>query len=136
MSISTELEPELELELARPRYVTVRDPSAPTIGRDVAKVAAILGGPLIPWQRAAADLLGTLRPDGRFRYRRAVGIVPRRAGKPWLMLCFALTVGYRRAMSRAFYASHRRETAAALWRDEWFPRLELSPFARALALRQ
>lgn len=64
-------------------------------------------------------------------------IVPRRAGKTLLMLAFALALGRRRSMSRAFYASHRRETAAALWRDEWFPRLEQSPLCpRYVAVRR
>jgi hypothetical protein len=96
-----------------------------------------MGQALIPWQRHAADVLGTLRPDGRPRYKTGVVIVPRRAGKTWLQLCQALTVGRRRGMSRSFYTSFRRETAAALWRDEWFPMLELSPLhPRFLKLRQ
>lgn len=112
---------------ARPRYVTARDPTLRTIGADTARTAIVLGQPLIPWQRQAADLLGALRPDGRFRYRRGVVIVPRRAGKSWLLLCHALTVCRLRAMARGFYAGHRRETAAAMWRDDWFPIVELSP---------
>jgi hypothetical protein len=87
----------------------------------------VLGAPLIPWQAHAANLAGTLTPAGRLRYRVVVMIVPRRAGKTWLMLTYALALGRARPMSRSFYAAHRRETAAAMWRDSWFPRIELSP---------
>lgn len=122
--------------VARPLYATTPDPALRTIGRDVAITARVMGQPFTPWQRHAADVLGTLRDDGRMRYRRAVVIVPRRAGKTWLTLNYALTVGRRRAMSRSFYAAHRRETAAAMWRDDWFPRLELSPLSRLVKPRQ
>ena len=120
-----------------PRFQTSPDPTLRTLGADVARTAIVLGQPLTPWQRHAANLFGTLRPDGRFRYRRWVLIVPRRAGKTWLMLCLALTVMRWRAMARAFYAGPRRDTAAAMWRDDWFPFVETSPLhPRYVRLRQ
>lgn len=64
-----------------------------------------------------------------------VGIVPRRAGKTFLELLALLAVGAGERR-RAFYASHRRETAAAMWRDDWFPQLEASPLERHLAMRR
>jgi phage terminase large subunit-like protein len=94
----------------------------------VAAAARLLGRRLTPWQRRAADLYGTLTPDGRrLYYRRCPLIVPRRAGKTLLILAFAIALMRRRSMTRAFYASHRRETAAAMWRDDWFPMIEHSP---------
>jgi len=86
----------------------------------------MLARPLIPWQTEVAAVAGTLTDRGRFRYRRVVVIVPRRAGKTLLILAYAMALTRRRTMARAFYASHRRETAAAMWRDDWFPRLEAS----------
>lgn len=74
-------------------------------------------------------------PDGRHAYNRVVLIVPRRAGKSYLMLVALLSAGLETA-ARAFYASHRRETASALWRDEWFPLLESSPLDRYVDLRR
>lgn len=62
-------------------------------------------------------------------------IVPRRAGKTFLIL-IALLAASLDPRRRAFYASHRRETAAALWRDEWFPQLESSPLDRYVDLRR
>lgn len=97
----------------------------------------MLGRPLIPWQAHVADVAGELLPGGRYRYPRVVVIVPRRAGKTHLLLSKALTVTRRRPASRAFYASHRRETAAAMWRDDWFPTVELSPLhPRFVTLRR
>lgn len=97
----------------------------------------MLGRPLIPWQRHVADVAGELLPGGRYRYLRVVVIVPRRAGKTHVALAKALTVTRARPASRAFYAAHRRETAAAMWRDDWFPTVELSPLhPRYIALRR
>jgi hypothetical protein len=120
-----------------PLYATTPPADSYTIGPEAADYAALLGRRFIPWQTTAAELAGTLTPAGRFRYRRVVVIVPRRAGKTLLILAYALAVTQRRSMARAFYASHRRETAAAMWRDEWFPRLERSAlFPRYLGLRR
>ena len=62
-------------------------------------------------------------------------IVPRRAGKTYLLLVALLAAGLE-TRARAFYASHRRETASAMWRDEWFPLLESSPLDRYVDLRR
>lgn len=100
-------------------------------------MARLMGRPLIPWQRSFADVAGELRPDGRLLHRFVVMIVPRRAGKSLLMLANALGVTGHRRGTRAAYLSHRRESAAALWREEWFPPLEDSPlYPRHLELRR
>ena len=92
---------------------------------------------LAPWQRDRLDVAGELLPDGRLRYQRVVWIVPRRAGKTYALLCYLLAVSALRTRARTFYASHVRETAAALWRDEWFPMVESSPlFPRYVACRR
>ena len=120
-----------------PAWATSRNPDAPTIGGDVARTAELLGRPLIPFQRALVDVAGELRPDGRFARRYVVVIVPRRAGKTLAVLAYALTVTRRRRGSKAFYANHRRETAGALWRDDWFPWIEDSPlYPRHVGLRR
>jgi len=107
-----------------PRWATTPPADSPHIGPAVSGAATLLGHQFIPWQTHAANVAGTLTPAGRFRYRRVVLIVPRRAGKTLLILAYALAVTRRRRMARAFVAAHRRETAAAYWRDDWFPRIE------------
>lgn len=110
--------------LCSPTWATPRDPDAATIGAQVEATARLLGTPLIPWQRMVADVAGELTARGRFRYRRVVLVVPRRAGKTALALAYALTVSRRRPAARTSYASHRRESAAGVWRDEWIPAVE------------
>jgi hypothetical protein len=121
-----------------PRWSTTPSSTrAGSLGLEAAGAAALLGRRYIPWQSYVADLAGTLTEAGRFRYRRVVVIVPRRAGKTLLIFSYALAVARRRAMARTFYASHRRETAAAMWRDDWFPLLEQSPLhPRYVSLRR
>lgn len=110
-----------------PRLMTPRTADLPTLGPKVARMARLVGRPLIPWQRAFADVALELRPDGRLLHRYVVAVVPRRAGKSLLMMATGLAITEHRRFSRAFYTSHRRETAAALWRDEWYPLIEGSP---------
>jgi len=65
-----------------------------------------------------------------------VAIVPRRAGKTVLLFAEGLDAGRSHRGRKAFYASHRRETAAAMWRDDWFPWIEDSPLRRYLTVRR
>jgi len=120
-----------------PLWQTIPPSDSATLGAEAAAACSLIGTRFIPWQTHAANLAGTLTDRGRFRYRRVVLIVPRRAGKTKLVLGYALAVTRRRRMARAFYASHRRETSAAMWRDDWFPALEGSALhPRYLALRR
>lgn len=91
---------------------------------------ALTGAHPIPWQRHAAQLLGERLPNGRLAYQRGVIVVPRRAGKTRLLLAKGLATGAGARHRRTFYASHRRETAAAMWTDDWFPWIEDGPLAR------
>lgn len=120
-----------------PRWATRRRPERPTRGPGVAKIARALGRPLIPWQRALADVAGEIDPaTGRLAYQRVVVIVPRRAGKSLLLLAEGLDAGRTHRHRKAFYSSHRRETAAAMWRDDWIPWVEESPLGRYLTIRR
>lgn len=123
--------------LCSPAFQTTPPTDLPTIGADSARTARVLGRTLIPWQRLLVDGAGTITAAGTWRYKFVIVIVPRRAGKTLAMLSHALTVGRRRPAARSFYAGHRRETAAAMWRDDWFPTLEVSPLhPRHIALRR
>lgn len=91
---------------------------------------ALTGAHPIPWQRHAAQLLGERLPNGLPAFPRGVIVVPRRAGKTRLLLAKGLATGAGARYRRSFYASHRRETAAAMWVDDWFPWIEDGPLAR------
>lgn len=89
-----------------PKFATLRDDSAPTIGGRQAKFADIwLRKPLLPHQRFIADVAGEL--DENHRYRRSLVIVTfqRQGGKSHL----CLTKNGERCLScsqyRAFYTA-------------------------------
>lgn len=65
----------------RPRQATRRDPDRPTDGDAGAFIAHLHGRPWVPWQRAAADLIGEQLPSGRYAYPVVVILVPRQCGK-------------------------------------------------------
>lgn len=72
--------------MTRPRGGTRRDPSYRTDGARLAAVAAMLGTPLIPWQREVADIALEIDPDtGSFRYDTVVISTPRQCGKSALV---------------------------------------------------
>jgi len=111
-----------------PAHSTNRSPDRQTDGSVAARIAKVLGRPLIPWQRHALDLAGEIDPDtGRHAYQRVVLIVPRRAGKSLLMLARGLAGGLAGASRRSFYTSAHRENAARMWRDDWFPAVQSCP---------
>ena len=72
---------------ATPRWATRRRPERPTIGGRVAKVAELLGQPLMPWQRQVADVMGEVDPStGELAYPEVWVTVPRQQGKTTLVL--------------------------------------------------
>lgn len=64
---------------------TLRDESRATDGAIVAKYAALIGTPLLPWQRYVADVAGELDSDGTYHYDTVVLSTPRQCGKSTLV---------------------------------------------------
>jgi hypothetical protein len=60
------------------------------MGGAVAKVAELLGMPLMPWQRYVADVAGEVDARGRYVHPLVVVSVPRQSGKSSLMLAQGL----------------------------------------------
>jgi hypothetical protein len=73
-----------------PRFATARNPERRTMGGAVAKVAELLGQPLMPWQRYVADVAGEVDHRGRYVHPLVVVSVPRQSGKTTLMLAQGL----------------------------------------------
>lgn len=73
-----------------PRFATRRRPERRTRGHELARVAAMLGTPLMPWQQLVADVGLELDESGRPAYREVVVTVPRQNGKTTLMLAWEL----------------------------------------------
>lgn len=114
-----------------PRWGTPRSPHRATLGARVAEVAQLLGTPLMPWQRAVADVALEVDPEtGLLVYREVTLTVPRQSGKTLLLLCLmvhrALGFGQRQ---RILYTAQTRNDARKKWEDEHVRVLEESPFA-------
>lgn len=70
-----------------PKFATLRNPGAPTLGTMQDVFARVwLGHSLMPWQRYVADVGGELLSSGRPRYPLVVVTVPRQAGKSHLAM--------------------------------------------------
>jgi hypothetical protein len=118
---------------APPRWSTPRTPGRPTVGADVAKVAARLGTPLMPHQRLIADVAGEVLPSGRMAYPIVVLLLPRRAGKSALLLPTALQRCAWIRRGRCWYTAQTGQDAAAYFREDWLPKVK--PLGTAVKAR-
>ena len=114
-----------------PRWATSRTPGRRTRGGELARFAAALGKPLMPWQQLVADVALEVDPDtGRLAYRKIALTVPRQSGKTTLLLASmvhrALGFGDRQ---RIIYTAQTRLKARQKWEDDHLVALEHSPFA-------
>lgn len=88
-----------------PRLATPRDPTRPSDGAMGAFVAQMHRRPWKEHQRTAADVIGELEPDGRYRYPLAVVLLPRQTGKTTMVLDLALGRCLAKPDYRAAYAA-------------------------------
>jgi hypothetical protein len=110
-----------------PRWGTMRDFSRQTYGARVAKIAAWLGTPLMPWQRYVADVALEVDPEtGLFAYRIVDVTVPRQSGKTSIILAVAVWRALRRPRQRIVYGAQTGVAALEKWEDEHLPMLESS----------
>lgn len=129
-----------------PRFCTERDPSRPTFGPLVGRVAEALGKPLMPWQQFVADVALEVDPDtGRLVYSEVVLTVPRQSGKTTLLL----PVIVHRSIAEypggnlqegpqpqtVAYTAQTRLDARKKWLKEFVPTLERSPFRHQFTKR-
>jgi hypothetical protein len=123
-----------------PRVGTLRDPTRKTYGTAVARIAAQLGQPLMPWQRYAADVALEVDPaTGWLVYRDVTLVVPRQSGKTTLILSVkahrALAMGREAAKfypsqgptQFILYAAQKLLAARRKFVEEHLPLLEKSP---------
>lgn len=112
-----------------PLYATLRNPDRPTYGGKVAKLAAALGTPLMPWQRYVADTSLEIDPaTGLFVYRKIGCTVPRQSGKTSLILPVACHRGMAWQNQRIRYAAQSGTEARQKWEDDQLPALEAAKF--------
>lgn len=117
-----------------PRWATPRDLSRPTFGPRIARVAELLGRPLLPWQRLVAEVGGEIAPDGRPVYREIVVSVPRQSGKTTLLFAWLLDrcLNWGRPQFVAWTAQSGKDARDKLL-EELFPLVLASPLERFVA---
>lgn len=103
--------------LVPPRFATPRDPTLATYGPAVAKVAAAMGTPLMPWQRLVADVAGEVLPSGRFRHPLVVISVPRQSGKTTLVQALGVHRALAAGRRRVWYTAQTGKDAAEKWAE-------------------
>lgn len=122
-----------------PRVATART-NRRSLGPSVAKVAAALGQPLMPWQQLVADVALEVDDEtGRLAYREVVLTVPRQQGKSSLLLAIRV----HRAVHPFFgtpqsilWTAQSRVAARTKWSDVQVPLLERSPFSGRFDVRR
>lgn len=133
------------LQNCQPRWSTPRT-GRRTLGDRVARIAELLGTPLMPWQRHVADValeledsvdLETGEVTQRLAYREIRLTVPRQSGKTTLMLAAmthrCVAMGERQRVS---YTAQTGKDARLKWEDEHIPVLERSPFSPLMKVRK
>lgn len=118
-----------------PRYATPRTKSRATLGGQAAETAALLGTPLMDWQRQVIDVALEIDDRGRFVYREVILTVPRQSGKTTLMLSLILTRAFTCPPQRIVYTAQSRQDARKKWSEDWLPPLEKSPFRKHFKTR-
>lgn len=116
------------------RWATERDHRRLTMGPAVARVAAALGQPLMPWQRYVADVTGEVDAFGRYAYPLVVVSVPRQSGKTTLGLAQAVHRCLQGPDRRAWWTAQTGMDARDKWR-EFVDQLMASPLRSMVAGR-
>ena len=125
------------LESCPPKYATRRRPERKTFGGRLAKVAAKLGQPFMPWQKYVADVGCEIDPDtGLPAYREVFVTIPRQSGKTTLFLSWQIDrcLNWSRPQRSVFTAQTGKD-ARDKWLDELFPMIRhsaLSPLVRQI----
>lgn len=125
------------LESCPPKFATRRRPGRETFGHRLAKVADLLGQPMMPWQRFVADVACEIDPaTGLPAYREVFVTIPRQSGKTALFLSFQLDrcLNWGRPQRSVFTAQTGKD-ARDKWLDELFPLIKhskLSPLVKQI----
>jgi len=100
-----------------PRYITPLDPTAPTEGRQIAKLAKALGKPLMPWQRTVVTGATEKTAQGFYKYPRVLITVPRQSGKTTLTGPVQIHRIMTRSRISAFFTAQTGKDAGDRMRD-------------------
>lgn len=110
-----------------PRYATARTPERETLGRAAARIARVLGSPLMPWQKQVLDVALEVDGDGRLVYRDVVLTVPRQQGKSYVVLVLLLVRALLQPRANAVYTAQSGLDARKKLAEDWLPAVQASP---------
>lgn len=99
------------------RYATARRPERPSLGGKVAKLAAAMDMPLMPWQREVADVALELDDEGAYAYSTVIITVPRQSGKTSLMRPIMAHRCLTVRRGRVWLTAQLRQDARDTWQD-------------------
>jgi phage terminase large subunit-like protein len=110
-----------------PRYATPRTSDRGTLGGAAAKIARVLGSPLMPWQRQVLDVALETDSAGRLIYGDVVLTVPRQQGKSLLVLVLMISRALLESRQSIVYCAQTGLDARRKWAEDWLPLIEASP---------
>lgn len=120
---------------AIPKHATPRNPSRRSDGPRIARVAAALGVPLMPWQQQVMDVATERDDNGSLVYELVFVTVPRQSGKStliWTLVVDRLLTMHRQNI---FYTAQTQQDARRRFGDLEKLAAE-SPFADVLKFRR
>lgn len=100
-----------------PRYATEPTPGSRSEGAQIAKLAQLLGRPLMPWQRQVVDVATELTEAGMYRYPTVMVTVPRQSGKTTLLGALQLHRIMTRSNTQAFFTAQTGKDGGDRMRD-------------------
>src|SRR5881392_3395290 len=122
-----------------PKWATRRRPERASFGGELARIAAALGQPFMPWQRDIADVGCEIdTATGLPAYRKVLATVPRQQGKTTLYLSWQINrcVSPRWVQpQRSAFTAQSGKDARDKWMDELFPLIRRSKALRPLVDR-
>jgi len=114
-----------------PRFGTPRSLERATLGPAVARVAELLGRPLMPWQRHVADVVLEVDPGtGRLAYSKFILTVPRQSGKSTFIEAKAVhrcsATSFFGDRQHIIYTAQSRQKAKDKWYEDYVMDLQKS----------
>lgn len=106
-----------ELWAPPPRFITPRNPELRTLGPAVARTAAALGKPLLPWQRMAADVGGEVDDRGLLVHPLVLVTVQRQSGKTTLDLAQSVQRCLGAERRKIWHTAQTGQDARKKWRE-------------------
>jgi len=106
------------------RFWTARSPERKTYGPEVAKIAAAMGTPLMPWQQLVVDVALEVDPKtGKLAYRTVIFKIPRQAGKTTLANAVTVhrAIAFRNIIGvpqKIIYTAQTGQDAFKKWSDQ------------------